>query len=88
MSFSQSCIENLDGISLERIQYHKILVKQNGKNIAIVSTTTTSYILNPVIPEQIKQFRFFSQRLCAFGAESKFLINGELYEVGAIELFK
>jgi hypothetical protein len=85
---AQNCIENLDGITLEKIQHYKLLVKQNGKNIAIITTYSTVYLTNPIIPDQIKQIRFFSQKLCTLSAESKFHINGELYEVSTIEHFR
>lgn len=87
-AMAQSCIENLEGITVEKIQHFKVLLKQNEKNLAIVTTHSTVYISPPIIPDKIKQIRFFSQRLCIPGAESKFHINGELFEVFSIELFK
>jgi hypothetical protein len=87
-ALAQNCIENLEGITVEKIQHFQLLFKQNGKNLAIVTTDTTVYISPPIIPDQIKQIRFFSQRLCTTGAESKFHINGSFFEVSRIELFK
>jgi hypothetical protein len=74
---------NINNISFEKIDSNKLLAIRNGKNIAIIR-------IEGGLPEKIGQFRFFSEQLCEFGAESKFHIDGKLFTVGSygIQLFK
>ena len=74
---------NIKGVSFEKISSNKLLAIQGGKNIAIITTGTP-------LPDKIAQFRFFSDQLCNFGAESKFHIDEKLVYVDyyGIEVFK
>ena len=75
-----SCIP-VDGLSFEKIGYNKLLVIKNGKNFAIFSICGG-------LPQKIGQFRFFSEQLCTTGAEDKFHIDGQLFSLCSIELYK
>ena len=76
------CI-NVNGISFEKIDSTKLLVTKDDKNIAIIHT----YFMVS-LPSKIGAFRFFSEKLCDSGAENKFHIDGKLFNVDRIELFK
>jgi len=69
------------GLSFERISGGSLLASREGRNIAIVSSIYG-------LPERLGQFRFFSANLCKYGAESKFHIDGKLFTVKSIEIFK
>ena len=75
-----NCIP-VHGLSFERISGYELLASREGRNIAIVSSTYR-------LPERLGQFRFFSANLCVYGAESKFHIDGKLFVVKRLEIFK
>ena len=68
------------GLSFERVSLGKLLAVREGRNIAFVSTAG--------LPSKLGSFRFFSPNLCPYGAENKFMIDGVLYTVTDIEMFK
>ena len=74
------CI-SVNGLAFEKIDFNKLLAISSGKNVAIVSTVRE-------LPNSISQFRFFSEKLCDFGAEEKFHIDGKLFMVSDIQKFK
>ena len=80
-ALAQTCIR-VHGLSFERIDSNKLLASREGRNIAIVTIGWGS------LPERLGQFRFFSANLCLGGAESQFHIDGKLYWVNRIEIFR
>lgn len=80
-AFAQSTCIPVHGLSFERIDSNKLLVSREGRNVAIVW-------LSPFPPERLGQFRFFSANLCESGAEGQFHIDGKLYKVTFIQIFK
>ena len=80
VAFAKTGCIPVHGLSFERIDGGKLLASREGRNIAIVSTGS--------LPERLGQFRFFSANLCQYGAESKFHIDGKLYNVYIIEIFE
>lgn len=84
LSSSADCIM-ISGLSFEKIDDNKLLAIRGGKNIAIISSHTSNYVS---LPEKIGVFRFFSEKLCDYGAEDKFHIDGKLWIVDSIETYK
>ena len=80
-ALAQTCIP-VHGLSFERIDRDKLLASREGRNIAIVRIGWGS------LPARLGQFRFFSANLCLGGAESQFHIDGKLYWVDRIEIFR
>ena len=74
------CI-NINGLAFEKISYDQLLDTRGGKNIAIIRIGGT-------LPGTIGQFRFFAEQLCSSGAEDKFHIDGRLFSVMTIQLYK
>ena len=72
------------GLSFERIDDLKLLASREGRNVAIINLNFVSTYL----PARLGQFRFFSANLCNWGAERQFHIDGKLYMVSFIEIFK
>ena len=71
------------GLSFERVDSNKLLAVREGRNIAFVSINYYESL-----PFKLGAFRFFSPNLCASGAENKFTIDGKLYHVDSIQMFK
>jgi hypothetical protein len=78
---ASDCLD-VNGLSFEKIDSNKLLAIRSGKNIAII------WISYPYLPDRIGTFRFFSEKLCKYGAENQFHIDGKLYTVSTIELYK
>ena len=76
------------GLQFERISNTEIMASKNGKNYAALVVSTKVDFQWGSLPEKIGAFRFFSEELCNFGAESRFHIDGNLYYLRKVELFK
>jgi hypothetical protein len=83
-AFAQSTCIPVHGLSFERIDDLKLLASREGRNVAIINLKFTSSFL----PARLGQFRFFSANLCGSGAEGQFHIDGKLYMVNFIQIFK
>jgi hypothetical protein len=81
LALSQTGCLPVHGLSFERVDTRKLLAVREGRNIAFVTTISA-------LPSKLGAFRFFSPNLCASGAEDKFAIDGMLYEVSNIQMFK
>jgi hypothetical protein len=82
LALSQIGCLPVHGLSFERVDSYKLLAVREGRNIAFVSIYFES------LPSKLGAFRFFSPNLCASGAEDKFTIDGKLYHVDSIQMFK
>jgi hypothetical protein len=78
----QRCLP-VHGLSFEKVSANKLLAVRDGQNIAFVDLV--SY---PNLPSKLGAFRFFSPNLCTSGAEDKFTIDGVLYTVLTLQMFK
>jgi hypothetical protein len=73
----------VNGLSFERVSGTQLLAMRDGRNIAFVKL---HYLSN--LPSKLGAFRFFSPNLCISGAENRFTIDGVLYTVESIQMFK
>ncbi len=80
LASASECL-NVNGLSFEKIDGYKLLAIRDGRNIAIIW-------IRYGLPERIGTFRFFSEKLCTVGAENQFHIDGKLYEVSVIQIYK
>lgn len=87
-SFAE-CIP-INGLKFERISGEEVIASKEGKNYAvlIISTRGEDYRRSGALPNKIGAFRFFTEELCTSGAESRFHIDGQLYYLHAVTLFK
>jgi hypothetical protein len=69
------------GLQFERISGYELLASRNGKNVAVLRTSS-------FITPKINSFRFFSEDLCTEGAEARFHIDGNLNYLTSITYFK
>jgi hypothetical protein len=78
------------GLQFERISDIEIIASKNGKNFAVltVSVIDSRYEPRGPLPKKIGVFRFFSEELCTKGAESRFHIDGQLFYLNGVTLFK
>ena len=78
------------GLQFEKISKRELIASKNGKNFAVLSVSEYDSIdvWSDSIPEKISIFRFFSEELCNSGAESRFHIDGKLFFLQRIKLFK
>ena len=86
LSYAQ-CIP-VSGLQFERISDIEIMSSKNGKNIAILRVSTEENFQWGGLPIKIGIFRFFSEELCTKGAESRFHIDGQLFYLKGVTLFK
>jgi hypothetical protein len=86
---SAQCIP-VAGLEFERISDEELLAVKNGKNFAVlaISTLDSRYQRHGVLPAKINSFRFFSEELCTVGAESRFHIDGKLFFLSNVQVFK
>ena len=93
-----ACLSVNTGMVVERIGNLRILLMSSEKNVAIldikekgVSTLTREEFANwqdnNLLPKTIKNYRFFSNKICDSGAESIISINGRDWEIGKITKF-
>ncbi len=78
------------GLEFERISDHELLSIKNGKNFAVltISTLDSRYQRYGELPSKMNSFRFFSEELCTVGAESRFHIDGKLFFLDSVQVFK
>jgi hypothetical protein len=78
------------GLEFERISDHELLSIKNGKNFAVltISKTDSRWQRNGELPGKMNSFRFFSEELCTEGAESRFHIDGMLFFLNGVQVFK
>ena len=84
-----TCV-GISGVILEKIGKKRILVKSNGKNTAIIEVFAPQPPYETIprdLPSQIKEYRFFSNKICTYGAESIFSLNGSDWEITKIRKF-
>ena len=82
-TYAQTGCLPVNGLSFEKVSANQLLAVRDGRNIAFISI---SYYSNR--PSKLGAFRFFSPNLCYSGAENKFTIDGVLYMVESIQMFK
>ncbi len=80
----------VSGLQFERISGKELLGIKNNKNFAVltISTSDSRYQRDGYLPENMNSFRFFSDELCTDGAESRFHIDGKLFFLNSVQLFK
>jgi len=83
-AFAQSSCIPVHGLSFERIDNLKLLASREGRNVAVINL----HFNDGFLPARLGQFRFFSANLCGSGAEGQFHIDGKLYMVNFIQIFK
>ena len=82
-TYAQTGCLPVNGLSFEKVSANQLLSVRDGRNIAFVSMPRYSNL-----PSKLGAFRFFSPNLCTSGAENKFTIDGVLYTVESIQMFK
>jgi len=88
-SVNAACIP-VAGLQFERISDKELLGIKNDKNFAVltISTRDSRYLREGYLPDKMISFRFFSDELCTEGAESRFHIDGKLFFLNSVQLFK
>ena len=78
------------GLQFEKISEKEIIASKNGKNFAVleISVYDSGYQRSGSLPKKMGVFRFFSEELCTVGAESRFHIDGQLFYLNRVTLFK
>jgi len=72
----------VSGLQFERISQCELLASRDGQNVAVLRMSGCG------LPSTMNAFRFFSEQLCTFGAESRFHIDGKLFYLLSITYFK
>ena len=76
------------GLQFERISDIEIMSSKNGKNFAALRMSTRETYQWGSLPKKIGEFRFFSEELCTYGAEKRVHIDGNLFYLQKIDLFR
>jgi hypothetical protein len=78
------------GMEFERISDRELLGIKNRKNFAVltISTCAEEYLICGELPSKMNSFRFFSEELCTVGAERRFHIDGQLFFLSRVQVFK
>ena len=78
------------GLQFEKISGQEIIASKNGKNFAVltISEYAPESMRGGSLPQKISLFRFFSEELCIKGTESRFHIDGKLFYLYGMTLFK
>ena len=78
------------GLQFEKISDIEIIASKNGKNFAvlIISDSDSGFQRHGYLPKKMGTFRFFSEELCTKGAESRFHIDGQLFYLNGVTIFK
>ena len=76
-----TCI-NVEGLTFEAISDSHFLISRDGKNIG---TMAIDYYYDA---KKAKDFRFFTNEICSYGAERQIMINGRREVINRIEVFK